>query len=69
MMKKENLFRQVLMKKDNLYNFYILLAFLVITISLLIAVSIFFYMIKYRAKQKHLLKFYVRNNNLKEILY
>ena len=69
MMKKENLFRQVLMKKDNLYNFYILLAFLVITISLLIAVSIFFYMIKYRAKQKHLLKFHVRNNNLKEILY
>ena len=32
-------------------NFYILLAFLLITIALLIAVSINCYMIKYRAKQ------------------
>ena len=34
-------------------NFYILLAFLLITITLLIAVSIYCYLIKYQAKQKH----------------
>ena len=32
-------------------NFYILLAFLLITITLLIAVGIYCYMIKYRVKQ------------------
>ena len=35
-------------------NFYILLAFLLITIALSIAVSIYCYLIKYQAKQKHL---------------
>ena len=39
-------------------GFYILLA-------LLIAVSIYCYLIKYKAKQKHLLPFYVTNNKLK----
>ena len=43
-------------------NFHILLAFLLITISLLIHVSIYCYMIKHEAKQKHLLPFYVTNN-------
>ena len=38
-------------------SFYILLAFLSITITLFIAVSIYCYLIKYRAKQKHLLQF------------
>ena len=38
-------------------SFYILLAFLLITITLFIAVSIYCYLIKYRAKQKHLLQF------------
>ena len=33
-------------------NFYILLAFLLITIALLIAVSIYCYLVKYRSKQK-----------------
>ena len=33
-------------------NFYILLAFLLNTIALLIAVNIYCYLIKYRAKQK-----------------
>ena len=50
-------------------NFYILLAFLLITIALLISVSIYCYLIKYKAKQKHLLPFYVTNNKLKEVLY
>ena len=50
-------------------NFYILLAFLLITISLLIAVSIYCYLIKYRAIQKHLLPFHVTNNELKEMMY
>ena len=50
-------------------NFYILLVFLLITIALSIAVSIYCYLIKYRAKQKHLLPFHVTNNELKEIMY
>ena len=50
-------------------NFYILLAFLLITVALLIAVSIYCYLIKYRAKQKHLLPFKFKNNKLKEIIY
>ena len=47
-------------------NLYILLAFLSIIIALLIAVSIYCYLIKYRAKQKHLLPFHDTNN---EVLY
>ena len=43
-----------------------LLAFLSIIIALLIAVSIYCYLIKYRAKQKHLLPFHDTNN---EVLY
>ena len=50
-------------------NFYILVAFLLITIALLIGVSIYCYLIKYRAKQNHLLPFHVTNNELKEIMY
>ena len=46
-------------------NFYILLAFLLINIALLIAVSIYCYLTKYRAKQKHLLLFHFTNNELK----
>ena len=42
--------------------FCILLAFLLITNALLIAVSTYCYLIKYRAKQKHLLLFHVTNN-------
>ena len=49
-------------KKGNItcktQNLYIILAFLLITISLLIAVSIYCYLRKkYKAKQKHLLPF------------
>ena len=50
-------------------NVYILLVFLLITIALLIAVTICFYLIKYRAKQKHLLPFHSTNSTLKEIVY
>ena len=46
-------------------NFYILLAFVLITIALLIAVSIYCYLIKYRAK--YLLPFH--NTKLKTNLY
>ena len=46
-------------------NFYILLGFLFITVTLLIAVSIYCYMIKYRAK--HLLPFY--DTKLNQNLY
>ena len=50
-------------------NFYILLSFLLITVTLLIAVSIYCYLKKYQAKQKHLLPFHFTNNELKEIIY
>ena len=47
-------------------NFYIFLAFLLITIALLIAISICCYLIKYRTKQKHLVLFHVTYHKLKE---
>ena len=50
-------------------NFYILLAFSLITIALLIAVSIYCYLIKYRPKQEHLLPFHNTNNESKQVLY
>ena len=50
-------------------NFYIILAFLLTVITLLIAVSIYCYLIKYRAKQKHLLPFHYTNNELKQVSY
>ena len=46
-------------------NFYVLAAFLLITIALLIAVSIYCYLIKYRAKQNYLLQF--QDKKLKEV--
>ena len=46
-------------------NLYILLAFLLITIPLLIAVNIYCYLMKYRAIQKHLLPFHNTNKRIK----
>ena len=46
-------------------NFYILLAFLLITIELLIVVSIYCHLIKYQAKQTHLFPFTFTNNKSK----
>ena len=50
-------------------NFCILLAFLLISIALLIAVSTYCYLIKHQAKQKHLLPFHVTINKLKDVMY
>ena len=50
-------------------NFETLLAFLLITIALLIDVSIYCHLMKGRAKQKHLLPFHFANKELKEIMY
>ena len=50
-------------------NLYIVLAFLLITIALLITVSIYCFLIKYRGKQNHLLPFLITNNDLREVLY
>ena len=63
-MKKQKLFQQTLIKRKicKRHNFYILLAFLLITIALLIAVSIYCYLIKYW--RKHLLAFHNRDNKL-----
>ena len=46
-------------------NFYIWHTFLLITMAWLIAVNIYCYLIKYKAKRKHLLPFYFTNNELK----
>ena len=58
-------------KKDNLQNtnFNILLAFLLITIALLIPFSIYCYLIKYWANKKHLLPFHDTNKELRDFLY
>ena len=48
---------------------YIVLAFLLITVALLIAVSIYCYLINYWGKQKHLLPFHVVNKKLKKKYY
>ena len=48
-------------------SFNILLVLLLIAITLLIAVSIYCYLIKYQAKQKHLLPFH--DTKLEQILY
>ena len=50
-------------------NFYIFLPFSLNTIALLVAISIYCCLVKYRAKQKHLLPFHVTNNKLKKIMY
>ena len=50
-------------------KFYILLAFLLSTTTLLIAVSIYCYLVKYQAKQKHLLLFRETNNKSRKVLY
>ena len=43
-------------------NFYISLAFLLFTFVLLVAVSIYCYLMQYKPKQKHLLPYYVTND-------
>ena len=50
-------------------NFYVLVAFLLITIASFIAISIQCYLLKYQAKQKRLLPLHVTNNKLKKVLY
>ena len=49
-------------------NFYILLAFLLITMALLTGIRSYYYLIKCKAKQKHLLLFHDTNNELKQVL-
>ena len=72
MRKRQKLFQQIFMKKKAIcktQNFYVLLAFLLITLALFIALSIYCYLIRYQAKQEHLLLFHVTNNELKETMY
>ena len=60
-----------LMKKNipcKTQNFYYLLAFLLIIITLLIAVSIYSYLIRYQAKQKNILPFHDTKSKSKSIL-
>ena len=46
-------------------NFYILLAFLLFTISLLIIMSIYCYIKKHQSKQEHPLPYYGTSNEVK----
>ena len=55
------------MKRKQPANFYILLVFLLFTITMLIAVSIYCYLIKHPAKQKYLLPFHVTSKELKQV--
>ena len=48
-------------------HFYILLAFLIITNALLIAVSIYRFLINFKAKQKHFLPSYFTTKELREM--
>ena len=48
--------------KSTSTNVYILTSYLLITIALLTAVSIYSYLIKYQGKEKYLLPYYVTNN-------
>ena len=50
-------------------NLCILLAFLLINIALLIAGSIYCYLVKYREKQNHLLTFHFKSGKLKYFMY
>ena len=50
----------------HLKKIYILLDFLLITTALLIVVSIYCYLIKYKSKQKHLLPYFVTNDKSKK---
>ena len=49
------------------FFFCILLAFLLITVALWVAVSIYCYLLKYGAKQKHALQFHDTNNELNQV--
>ena len=53
--------------KCKIENFYISITFLTITIAVLLAVSIYCYLMKHRSKQEHLLSYYGTSNDLREI--
>ena len=63
-----NNFNEKKSKLQNKKNLY-LTCFFSITIALLIAVSIYCYLIKFKAKRNNLLPYHVTNNKLKKVLY
>ena len=60
---------KVVLTKCTSTNFYILPAFLLITIALLVAVSIYHYLIKHQEKQKSLLPWHYTISKLKKTRY
>ena len=58
---------KAVLRKCTSINFYIVLVFLLITITLLKAVNIYWYLIKYQTKQKPLLPCHYTISKLKEI--
>ena len=69
--RNKNYFDRESKKESNLENakFLYFTCILIFTIVLSIAVSIYCYLIKYKAKQKQLLPFYVTNNKLKKLYF
>ena len=60
--------KKILNFNEKTQNFYILLAFSLITIALLVAVSVYCYLIKYQAKQ--LIPFhYISNKTGQQIVF
>ena len=62
--RNKNYFKNII---SEIKGFCILLVFLLITTALLIAFSIYCYMIQYKAIQKHLPPFYITNKKLQEV--
>ena len=65
----ETILTKTVPRKSTSTSFYTLRGFLLITIALLIAVSIYCYLRKCQRKQKYLLPHNDINSKLKEILY
>ena len=64
---KKKHFNKNCSNKKYFNNYHNLLTFLLITMALLIAVSIYCYLIKHLSKQKHLIPCHGTSNKLKEI--
>ena len=58
--------KKITYKPQNLYSS---LTFILTTTALLIAISIYCYLIKYWAKRKYLLTFHSANNELRKLIY
>ena len=68
-MKKQTVMKKKNSLTQNTQNFYFLLALLLITITLLKVVTIYCTWKNIKKSKKYLLLFYVRNSELKQVIY